>query len=80
VQAFKRVESAIHAVVKDVVVAPMLMVGASDSRNYRIISDGVINFTPITNGKGYHGIDEKMLVSDYVKSFNFYTFLIKGSK
>lgn len=78
--AFKRVESAIHAVVKDVLVAPMLMVGATDSRNYRTLSDGVINFTPLTDAKGYHGIDERMLISDYEKYFNYYTFLIKGSK
>ena len=78
--AFKRVESAIHAVVKDVLVAPMLMVGATDSRNYRTLSDGVINFTPLTDAKGYHGIDERMLISDYEKCFNYYTFLIKGSK
>ena len=78
--AFKRVESAIHAVVKDVVVAPMLMVGATDSRNYRTISDGVINFTPLTDAKGYHGIDERLLITDYEKCFNYYTFLIKGSK
>jgi carboxypeptidase PM20D1 len=78
--AFKRVESAIKAVVKEVVVTPMLMVGATDSRNYRSISNGVVNFTPLTDGKGYHGIDERMLVSDFQKCFNFYTLLIQGSK
>jgi len=78
--AFKRVETAIHSIVKDVVVAPMLMVGATDSRNYRSISDGVINFTPLTDAKGYHGIDERLLISDYIKCFNYYTVLIKGSK
>lgn len=78
--AFKRVETVINRIVKDVVVAPMLMVGATDSRNYRAISDGVINFTPLTDAKGYHGIDERMLISDFEKCFNFYTQLIKGSK
>jgi carboxypeptidase PM20D1 len=78
--AFKRVEAAIQSTVKNVVVAPMLMVGATDSRNYRLISDGVINFTPLTNAKGYHGIDERMLISDFEKCYNFYTILIKGSK
>lgn len=77
---YKRVEKVIRAVVKDVVVAPMLMVGATDSRNYREISDGVINFTPITDAKGYHGIDERMLISDFQKCFNFYTLLIKGEE
>jgi carboxypeptidase PM20D1 len=66
--------------VKDVVVAPMLMVGATDSRNYRAISNGVINFTPLTDAKGYHGIDERMLISDFEKCYNFYTFLIQTTK
>ena len=79
-KAFKRVEKAIYSVVEDVIVAPMLMVGASDSRNYREVSDGVINFTPITNAKGYHGIDERLLMTDYQKCINFYTLLIQGSK
>jgi carboxypeptidase PM20D1 len=79
-KAFKRVEKVINAIVDDVIVAPMLMVGATDSRNYRDISDGVINFTPMTNAKGYHGIDERLLISDFQKFVNFYTLLIQGSK
>ena len=79
-KAFKRVETVIQSIVENVVVAPMLMVGATDSRNYRDISDGVINFTPITNAKGYHGIDERLLISDFQKCINFYTLLIQGSK
>jgi len=79
-KAFKRVEQVVNTIVDDVIVAPMLMVGATDSRNYRELSDGVINFTPITNAKGYHGIDERLLVSDFQKCINFYTLLIQGSK
>jgi carboxypeptidase PM20D1 len=56
------------------------MVGATDSRNYRAISNGVINFTPLTDAKGYHGIDERMLISDFEKCYNFYTFLIQTTK
>ena len=77
---YKRVEKVVRSVVKDVVVAPMLMFGATDSRNYREISDGVVNFSPLTNAKGYHGIDERMLISDFEKCFNFYTLLIKGEE
>lgn len=78
--AFTRVENAVKAVVDSVIVAPILMVGASDSRNYRTLSNGVINFTPITNGKGYHGIDERIHIDDFKKTFNFFTLLIQGSK
>ena len=77
---YKRVEKAVRSVVKDVVVAPMLMVGATDSRNYREVSDGVVNFTPLTDAKGYHGIDERLQISDFQKCFNFYTILIKGEE
>jgi carboxypeptidase PM20D1 len=56
----------------------MLMVGATDSRNYREVSDGVVNFTPLTDAKGYHGIDERLQISDLQKCINFYTILIKG--
>lgn len=76
--AFKRVEKVISTIVKDVIVAPIIMVGATDSRSYRDLSDGVVNFTPITNAKGYHGIDERLLVTDYQKIINFYTLLMKG--
>jgi len=75
---YKRVEKAVRSVVKDVVVSPMLMVGATDSRNYRAISDGVVNFSPLTDAKGDHGIDERMQIADFQKCFNFYTLLIKG--
>lgn len=79
-KAFTRIEKAIKAIVKEVVVAPMLMVGATDSRNYRSISDGVINFTPLTDAKGYHGIDERMQIQDFKNCFNFYTLLIQQTK
>lgn len=78
--SFKKVESIIKQIVDSVVVTPMLMVGATDSRNYRALSDGVVNFTPLTNAKGYHGIDERMLISDFKKCFNFYTLLIQSAK
>jgi len=34
----------------------------------------------MTNAKGYHGIDERLLISDFQKFVNFYTLLIQGSK
>lgn len=78
--AFKRVEKAINSTIEDVVVAPVIMVGATDSRSYRDISDGVVNFSPLTNAKGYHGIDERLLITDLQKCIHFYTLLMKGEK
>jgi carboxypeptidase PM20D1 len=78
--SFKRVEKVIKSIVDSVIVTPTLMVGATDSRNYRTLSDGVVNFTPLTDAKGYHGIDERLLISDYKKCFNYYRLLIQTAK
>lgn len=69
--AFKRVESAIYKIIPDVIPVPYQMVGATDSRYYRRISDGVVNFFPMTDAKGYHGIDERMPILDLQRGINF---------
>jgi carboxypeptidase PM20D1 len=51
--AFKRVESAVCKTIPNVIPAPYQMVGATDSRYYRRISDGVVNFFPMTDAKGF---------------------------
>ena len=78
--AFKRVENAINATIDNVVVTPVIMVGATDSRSYRDLSNGVVNFNPLTNAKGYHGIDERLLITDLQKGIQYYTLLMKGEK
>ncbi len=78
-QAFKRMEEAIYQSVDDVIPVPYVMLGASDSRNYRVISDGVVNFTPLTNSKGFHGIDEMLPIKDFQRSINFFSNIIKES-
>ncbi|MFT3932251.1 MAG: M20/M25/M40 family metallo-hydrolase [Chitinophagaceae bacterium] len=78
-QAFKRMEEAVYQTIDDVIPVPYVMLGASDSRNYRAISNGVINFTPLVNSKGFHGIDERLPIKDFQRSFNFFTSIIKES-
>ncbi|MEO6313774.1 MAG: M20/M25/M40 family metallo-hydrolase [Chitinophagaceae bacterium] len=77
--AFKRMEEAVYHTVDDAIPVPYVMLGASDSRNYRSISNGVINFTPLVNSKGFHGIDERLPVKDFQRSIHFFTYLIKES-
>ena len=77
--AFKRMEEAVYQTVDDVIPVPYVMLGASDSRNYRAISNGVINFTPLINSKGFHGIDERLPVKDFQRSISFFTNIIKES-
>ncbi len=82
--AFRRMEEAIYQTVDDVIPVPYVMLGASDSRNYRSISNGVVNFTPLMNSKGFHGIDERLPVADLQRSISFFSQVISqgsgGSK
>lgn len=77
--AFKWMEEAVYQTADDVIPVPYVMLGASDSRNYRAISNGVINFTPLVNSKGFHGIDERLPIKDFQRSINFFTSIIKES-
>ena len=76
--AFKKVADAASTVADDIIPAPFIMLGATDSRNFRAISNGVVNFCPTTDGKGYHGIDERLPVRDFQRAIQFYTLLING--
>ncbi|HTL07810.1 MAG TPA: M20/M25/M40 family metallo-hydrolase [Chitinophagaceae bacterium] len=75
--AFKRMEEAVYETIDSVIPVPYVMLGASDSRNYRAISNGVINFTPLVNSKGFHGIDERLPIIDFQRSINFFTRIIQ---
>jgi carboxypeptidase PM20D1 len=77
--AFKRVESAVYKHIPEVLPAPFLMIGATDSRYYRRISDGVVNFQPTTDSKGYHGIDERLPIRDLQRNINFLITIIEES-
>src|SRR5258708_301818 len=77
--AFKKVEQAASAVMDDLIPAPFIMLAATDSRSYRAISDGVINFCPLTDSKGFHGINERLPIKDFQRAIGFYKILIKDS-
>jgi carboxypeptidase PM20D1 len=77
---YKRVETAVKQTVPEAIVSPFLMIGATDSRYYRPFSDAVLNFLPLKNAKGFHGIDERVGIQDLKNAVHFYTLIIKGGK
>ena len=77
--ALKRLESAIYRTIPNVLPAPYLMTGGTDSRFYRRISDGVVNFFPQTEGKGVHGINERLPIPDLQRGIHFITAIIEES-
>jgi carboxypeptidase PM20D1 len=77
--AFKRVESAVNKTIPNVIPAPYLNIGATDSRYYRQISNGVVNFVPMTDSKGFHGVNERLPVRDLQRAIHFYTTILEES-
>ena len=70
--AFKRLEGITNSIVPNALVSPYLMIGATDSRYFRGFSEAVLNFTPMQDAKGFHGIDERIGISDLNRMIAFY--------
>jgi carboxypeptidase PM20D1 len=77
--AYKTAEDLIYKVMPDVIPVPFLVSGATDSRYFQTIADGVIKFEPGIDLKGFHGIDERLPVSDLKRMVFFYQLLIKSA-
>jgi carboxypeptidase PM20D1 len=64
----------------DVVVAPGLVVGGTDSRYFEGIADDVYKFSPIRarleDLKRFHGTNERISIANYVEMIRFYHQLI----
>ena len=58
---------------------PFLLMGGTDSRHFDSLSNGVIKFSPSIDSKGYHGIDERLPISDFKRMIFFYSLLITES-
>ena len=70
------VENATYQVTKDVIPVPFLSVGATDSKYFQPFSEAVIKFLPSTDSKGFHGIDERIPVSDFKRMIYFYQIIL----
>jgi len=77
--AFKKIEDICYQVMPDIVPVPFLLMGGTDSRHFDQVSNGVIKFAPSIDAKGYHGIDERLPISDFKRMIFFYSLLIKES-
>ncbi|MGZ8463942.1 MAG: M20 family peptidase [Candidatus Binatia bacterium] len=83
-QSFKLVERTIRQTAPEAIVAPALLVAATDSRHYAGLTKNVLRFLPITisaaDTSRYHGIDERIALTDYLRCINFYAQLIRNSQ
>ena len=79
--AFKALNRTIREVFPDVVVAPGLMVAATDSRHFSAIADNVFRFSPVRatgeDLKRFHGTNERLSITNYADMIRFYQRLLQ---
>jgi len=77
---FKLLHRSIKAHYPDALVAPFLVLGATDARHYTGLSDQVFRFMPVSlqneDLARLHGINERISVREYARSIAFYRHLI----
>ncbi len=82
VPGFRTIHTTIRQVYPEALVAPTLLLAASDSRKYIEISKNIYNFAPIVvtseDMARIHGLDERNKIEDYKKGIGFYYILIKN--
>jgi carboxypeptidase PM20D1 len=79
-KSYKAVQQAIYQVFPQALVAPGLVVAATDSKHYSAITDNILHFSPIRirseDLPRFHGTDERISVKDYGDVVRFYEQLL----
>jgi carboxypeptidase PM20D1 len=80
---FHQLHRAIKEVAPGVIVAPALLVAATDSRHYALLSQNIFRFLPITlrpaDARRFHGLNERISISDYERCVRFFVQLLRDS-
>ena len=81
--AYRALNQTIREVFPDVLVAPGLMVAATDSRNYAAVTDKVFRFFPVRakaeDLNRFHGTNERLSIDNYADIIRFYRRLIENA-
>lgn len=79
---FNTLNKTILEIFPDVLVAPNLVVGATDSRHFNNVSENIYRFSPIklnnATKKSFHGLNERLAVEDFRNAIRFYVQLIQN--
>src|SRR5689334_4380716 len=78
--SYQMLNRTIREIFPDVIVAPGLMVAATDSRHYAGITDKIFRFSPVRANsedlKRFHGTNERLPVEGYADMIRFYRRLL----
>jgi carboxypeptidase PM20D1 len=82
-KAYQDISKTIKEVFHNTIVAPSLMIAATDQKHYTGISENRYRFLPVqlnaTALKGIHGINEKVGIDNYQLIIQFYEQLIQNA-
>lgn len=82
-EAYKALTRTIRETFPDVIVAPGLMVAATDSRHYEAVADSIFRFSPVRANaddlKRFHGTNERLSIENYTDMIRFYRRLIEST-
>ena len=80
---FQLINKTLRQLHPDVIVAPGLMIGGTDSRYFDFVADNVYKFSPVRakaeDLKRFHGTNERISTDNYVELIQFYHQLISNS-
>ncbi|KRA50662.1 hypothetical protein ASD77_17465 [Pseudoxanthomonas sp. Root65] len=82
-QGFRVIEQTIRETHPGTLVAPALLIGATDSRHMASIADDIYRFSPVharqEDLSRFHGTNERIAVSNYAAMIRFYARLITNA-
>jgi carboxypeptidase PM20D1 len=81
--SYKLIERTVREIFPGTIVAPGLMIGATDSRHYAALSDHIYKFSPVRakpeDLKRFHGTNERISIANYVEMIRFYHRLLRNA-
>ncbi|OKO77690.1 M20 family peptidase [Bradyrhizobium sp. AS23.2] len=82
-KSYSALTRSIREVYPDAIVAPGLMIAATDSRHYAGLTDNIFRFSPVRANsddlKRFHGTNERLSIEGYADMIRFYRRLIENT-
>ncbi|MDE2297248.1 MAG: M20 family peptidase, partial [Burkholderiales bacterium] len=80
---YRLINTTLRQLHPDVVVAPGLMIGGTDSRHFEDVADTIYKFSPVRarpeDLKRFHGTNERISTANYVEMIQFYQQLLRNA-
>ncbi|MBI3382215.1 MAG: M20 family peptidase [Aquabacterium sp.] len=81
--AYRLLAQTLRELQPDVVVAPGLLVGGTDSRHFADVSESIFRFSPVRASQPdlarFHGTNERIGIDNYVQMIQFYERLLRNA-